>query len=203
MISPIAVNIAVEDELSEMVLRKILQRSERSYVVGQCFRQNGFGYLKKKIAGFNNAAKGIPFIVLTDLDQSPCPASLIATWLPVPRHNNLIFRVAVREIEAWLLADRQGLAAFLNISEANIPPDPESVNDPKAALIKAAEKSRSRVIREDLIPQKGTTGKQGPNYNGQLCDFVVNHWNVPAAANVATHLKRTLNRLSQFVPIIP
>jgi hypothetical protein len=104
----IPINLAVEDELSEVVSRKLLKVTRRSYVVGACYSQGGFGYLRKKISGFNNAAKGTPFFVLTDLDRGPCASALIGEWLPspIPKHPNLILRVAVQEVEAWLLAAR-------------------------------------------------------------------------------------------------
>jgi len=48
----------------------------------------GFGYLKKMINGFNNAAKTAPVLVLTDLDMSECPPTLIQNWLKVRKHHN-------------------------------------------------------------------------------------------------------------------
>jgi hypothetical protein len=45
----IPINLAVEDPLSEAVLRTILHQSNRRYIVGNCYSKNGFGYLKKNI----------------------------------------------------------------------------------------------------------------------------------------------------------
>ena len=77
MMGDIFINLAVEDELSEVVLRKVLRETKRPFVVGTCFRKRGFGYLKSKLSGFNNACKGTPFLILTDLDRKPCPQLLI------------------------------------------------------------------------------------------------------------------------------
>ena len=77
-------------------------------------------------------------MVLTDLDDGPCPSDLIGGWLTSPRHPNLILRVAVREVEAWLLADAGNLAKFLGIDEARIPAIPEEIRDPKAMLVELA-----------------------------------------------------------------
>src|SRR5690349_4586801 len=109
--SLIPVNLATEDELSEVVLRKILAHLNR-YAVGNCYRRGGFGYLQRTISGWNRAARGIPVIVLTDLDQCACPPNLLNNWLNAPCHPNLLFRVAVREVEAWLLADPVHLSQF-------------------------------------------------------------------------------------------
>src|SRR5271163_4824291 len=110
--SPIPINLAVEDELSETVLRAILAFVDREYWIGTTYGRNGYGYLRRTITGWNRAAHGTPFVLLTDLDSSPCPSALIQEWLRVPLHPNLIFRVAVREVEAWLLADARNLARF-------------------------------------------------------------------------------------------
>ena len=109
--SLIPINLAIEDELSEVVLLKLLASSNR-YAVGSCFRRGGYGYLKKTIDGWNKASKSIPFVILTDLDKSECPIALLEQWLTVPRNSNLLFRVAVREVESWLLADRVNFSTF-------------------------------------------------------------------------------------------
>jgi len=107
--SPIPINLATEDELSEAVLSRLLSDARR-FAIGRRYRRGGNGYLKSTIAGWNRAATGIPFLVLTDLDTHHCPSELIASWLAAPQHPNLVFRIAVREVESWLLADRTNFA---------------------------------------------------------------------------------------------
>ena len=131
--SAIPVSLATEDELSEVVLLRILADLRR-YAVGTAYRRGGSGYLQRTVPGWNRAAKGIPFVVLTDLDECECPARLIANWLSVPRHPNLLLRVAVREVEAWPLPDRANLARYLAVREDAIPTDSEGLADPKATL---------------------------------------------------------------------
>jgi hypothetical protein len=92
------------------VLREIIKQSQRPFVIGNCLCHGGYGYLKKNIRAFNHAARGMPFLVLTDLNSTECPPTLIKKWLPYPKHPNLLFRVAVREVEAWLLAHRDAFA---------------------------------------------------------------------------------------------
>ncbi len=200
MTQPIWVNIAVEDSLSDAVLRRLLAASSQRFAVTQSFSRGGFGYLKSKIKGFNVAARGTPFVVLTDLDSSPCAASLIEQWLPVPKHHNLLFRVAVREVEAWLLADRSNLAEHLAVSVAHIPRDPDALHDPKNELIEAAKKSRRREIRESIVPARNTTAKQGPDYNDFLGRFVASTWEPDVAKNSSESLRRAIKCLNEFVP---
>src|SRR2546429_1384171 len=102
MTPPIPLNLAVEDSLTESLLTKILQTIPVKYATRTVYNRGGYGYLKRTINGFNNAAKGIPFLVGTDLDTYECPAALIGAWLQTPKHHNLLVRVAVREAEAWV-----------------------------------------------------------------------------------------------------
>ncbi len=200
MTAPIPIQLAVEDDLSEAILRKILSNSKRPFAIGTCYVGRGFGYLRRTIRGFNNAAKGTPFLVLTDLDRIECPPELIATWLPEPPHPNLLFRVAVKEVEAWLLADQAGLASFLSIKRALVPGDADAIEDPKAQLMDLAKRSSRRDLRADIVPPSGSTRRIGPNYNGRLISFVQGHWDISVAKRYSPSLMRTVEAVSQFVP---
>jgi hypothetical protein len=198
--NPIPVNLATEDELSEMTLLRVLAEVDR-YAIGTAYRRGGFGYLRRTIHGWNSAAKGIPFIVLTDLDASECPARLLSEWLRVAKHPNLLFRVAVHEVESWILADPENLAEFLRVDMALIPPQPDTIADPKGALIKVARKSHSKVLREGIVPARGSTAKQGPDYNGCLGTFIRNNWHLETAKGNSPSLARTVDRIRTFTPV--
>ncbi|MCW7070802.1 MAG: DUF4276 family protein [Methanophagales archaeon] len=198
MNSRIPINLAVEDDLSEAVLRKLLPAK---YTVGVCYKKRGFGYLKKNIRGFNNAAKGMPFLVLTDLDREECPPKLIKEWLSVStQHHNLLFRVAVREVESWVLADRDHFAKFLGIKKEQVPPKVDDIAHPKKCLIDLATKSRKRRLQEDIVPTRGSTAKQGPNYNGRLISFVEKVWNPNEAMHSSPSLRRAIKAVKKFQP---
>lgn len=197
----IPVNLAIEDVLSEAVLRRLLGHVDRDYAIGVAYGRAGFGYLKNTIHGWNRAARGVPFIVLTDLDQYSCPPALIGEWLAEPKSPNLLLRVAVREVESWLLADRANLAGYLGISPKRIPAEADLVADPKAALIELARTSRSRDIRIAVAPKKGSTARQGPEYNASLSAFVRLHWDIRSAQQNSPSLARTVARLNVYTPV--
>ena len=196
----IPVNLATEDELSEVVLRALLEHTRRGFFVGTAYGRRGNGYLRKTISGWNGAARSLPFVVLTDLDLVECPMTLIEDWLAEPLHPNLLLRVAVREVEAWLLADRVNLARYLHVSEKVLPAEADELLDPKAVLVGAAGKSRSGEIRDRVVPRRGSTAKQGRDYNACLCSFVRSAWDIDVAAAHSVSLQRTVARLNTFSP---
>jgi hypothetical protein len=197
----ICINLVFEDALSGAVIGKILAASRQRYLVGVRYNGGGFGWIKKRIGGFNNAAKGMPYFVLTDLDTSECAPALIRQWLRTPKHSNLLLRVAVREVETWLLGCRGLFAAFLAVPENRIPADVEEIPNPKEFVVNLARRSRKRDIRVDIVPEDGSTAKVGPDYNGRLMHFVETSWD-PAVAKVhSPSLRKTIDALDRFRPV--
>lgn len=200
MTNPIPINLVVEDNLSEAVIQRILNESSSRFAVGYSYGRGGYGYIKQKVQAFNNAAKGTPFLVLSDLEDG-CAPTQVKAWLPVPRHNNLIFRIAVREIESWLLADRTGFASFLNIKKELIPENVDGIDDPKRLVINLARRSRKRTLREAIVPIPNSTARVGTDYNGQLSSFVLKAWNIEEAIKHSDSLRRTVEALNEFQPM--
>lgn len=195
----LSINLAFEDPLHEAVLRKVF--SQFGFSVGKCFSHGGYGYLKTKIKAFNHAARLTPFLVLTDLDRVECAPILIRDWLPFPRHSNLLFRVAVREVESWVLAHRDACAKYLGVNQNQIPLNVDEMPDPKQFLINLARKSRFRSIREAIVPRPGSSAQQGPDYNGMLAVFVKDYWDAKIAALNSPSLMKMINALVAFKPI--
>jgi hypothetical protein len=196
----IPINLVFEDVLSEAVLKQMLIQSQRPFLVGVCFNETGYGQIKKKICGFNNAAKGMPYLVLTDLDNEDCPLVILSEWLTQPKHPNLVFRIAVKEVEAWLLAHRSAFAEFLGISVDLIPGDADQIPDPKLLLINLARRSRKRKLQEAIVPERNSTAKIGKAYNRPLIEFVNESWQVASAQTNSPSLKRAINALINFQP---
>lgn len=196
MSSCIPINIVYEDFLSEAIIRKILSDK---YILGTCRNGRGNGYIKKTIKGYNKASRRMAYLILTDLDNNVCAPKLIEEWMgDISRHNNLLFRVAVREVESWVLADRAHFAEFLEISETLVPKDVDGVYDPKQCLINLVKKSKKRNLHDDIVP-KGDA-KQGPNYNNPLISFVMDSWDPHEAICNSPSLKRTIKSIENFQP---
>jgi hypothetical protein len=204
--NPIPLEIAVEDELSESVARRLVQDRGDKFYVSYVYRRGGYGYLRNTIRGWNRASQSRPMLVITDLDDQVCPASLRESWLGTdPLEPNLLFRVAVREVEAWLLADWESLLRFLHVPKRaarNLPPpdSTESVPNPKAELVRLATFSSRREIRQQIVPGPNSTARQGPEYNSKLNSFVSLDWDLSRASKRSSSLRRTIERLTSFSP---
>ena len=192
-----SITLAVEDVLSERVILRMLAQVRGDLTISVRLGFKGNTYLRNIARGLNKAAKGSRFILLTDLDNAEsCPVTIITKWLGGDeRHPNLLFRVAVVEVEGWLLADRKAIAKFLGVPVAKLPENSDSIANPKQFLINLARSSNRSNIRDDLIPKASGTAKVGPNYNGRLAEFIEDNWSCRRARDHSDSLKRAIRRL--------
>ena len=194
-----SVIVAVEDELSGAVMSRLISFSGRNFSINRVFNARGNARLKDGMAKFREASRVLPHIVLTDLDRCPCPPELIENWNAKQLPPQLLFRIAVREVESWLMADREGLAAFLHIDVSKVPQSPETEEDPKRTLVNLARKSRKRRLSQEIVPEAGSSAKIGPLYNTHFVNFVNSGWDIEQARLCAPSLDRTLSRISTFL----
>ncbi|MCB2262786.1 MAG: DUF4276 family protein [Candidatus Thiosymbion ectosymbiont of Robbea hypermnestra] len=192
--------IATEDALSEVVAETLLYQAGRCDIRARVGKK-GFGYLKKRVADLDRLAEnGVPVLLLTDLDRRRCPLEMIAGWLPRPRSARLLFRVAVRETESWVLADRAAFARFVGIPAVAVPTAPDELSDPKAAVLRLVRQSSKRELRRDILPQKGASSPVGLGYNSQLCHFVRSAWSSNRAVKHSPSLSRAVRRVRELLP---
>lgn len=191
-----SLNIVIEDVLSEAVMQRLLVRA--GYAGNVTYRIiRGNDQIKKNVLKYKGASRVVPHIVLTDLDRYPCPPALLDAWGVGELPSTMLLRIAVREVEAWLLSDRKGIAAFLHTAIEKVPFYPETEADPKQTLFSVVRKSRKRRLVDEMVPQSGA--HIGPLYNERMCDFALNHWNIDAAVVNAPSLARNISRISAFL----
>lgn len=188
--------LAVEDELSEAISMQILGRFDIE--IRYTIRGKGNVSLRQKTPELNRSANGTAVFLLTDLDSPrDCPPGLIRSWFKGELNSRFFFRVAVMEVESWVMADREEFSAFLSIPLHRIPSPTDSIPNPKEFLVSLARKSRKKTVRQGLVPTPGTNLSVGTEYNVILSEFVQDRWDLQRAATVSPSLKRTLDRLSQ------
>lgn len=190
--------IAYEDAPSEAVITRLVSAYAPKLAVTQRFPANGFGQIKANLQRFRNASNVLPHIVLTDLDQFACASALLQNWKVLPLHERMLFRIAVREVEAWLIADRRGIASLLSVAVSKVTTTPDDLPDPKQTLVNLARNSRSRRFASEFVPATGSVAQIGPLYNDHLCRFAREQWNVQNAVGFSPSLERSVARLRQF-----
>jgi hypothetical protein len=200
--------IAVEDDLSDAVVRRLLSHARRGFQV--CGRYplprlaylrpelSGYGYLKTNVQAFNKAAAETPHLLLTDLDVAACATELIQQWIGGTLHPNFVLRVAVREVEAWLLADVDNMAEFLRLAPRDMPTRIEAVAHPKEEIVRLASISPDDEIRDNLSRRPGSTATTGRLFTRSLVGYVRDRWDIDAAAANADSLGRALRALRSF-----
>jgi len=190
------ITAAVEGPTDEAVARKLVAHVGAQ--PGTVHGKQGKPHLRQQIDSYNHAARRTPWLILVDLDRdADCAPPFVQAWLPRPAPF-LCLRVAVRAVEAWLLADAERLAAFLGVAAGRIVAQPEQLDDPKQAMVDLAGASRRRDILADMVPRAGSGRKVGPAYTSRLIEFVTNHWRPEAAARRAESLARTIRCLSRL-----
>ena len=200
MSSPVYVSGAVEGPSDEPVLRRIVEG--RGASVHRVQVQNGKSNLRRALPGYNAAARWSAWLVLVHLDQDfACPAALVADWLP-GASSHMRFRVVVRQVEAWLLADTERFARFFSVKKNSVPTAPDMLPDARATVLALASTSRRMAIRQDMTPRPGSGRRVGPAYTSRLIDFASNPsagWRLEVAATRSPSLARCLLRLDDLV----
>lgn len=172
--NPLLINAAVEGVVDEAALRRVFRQFPAS--LHRLFVMGGKSKLIQRLPSYNHAAVWHPWIVLIDLDQdADCAPTAKGLWLPTPEPN-LCFRIAVRAVEAWLLADSVAISNFLHVPVSRIPTQPETLTDPKRTLVDLAQRSRRSSIVADMTPRQGSGRGVGPAYTSRLIEFASFHW---------------------------
>jgi Domain of unknown function (DUF4276) len=192
------IHTLVEGLMDEAAANSLIKMA--GHTPGTCFGKKGYTKIQSKVESFNQTSVGAIYLVLVDFMDTglPCPAEVVSERVP-HRRPNLLFRIVVRELESWLLADKENLADFLNVSVAKIPTDPERLKDPKLTLVNLARSSRSKSIREALVPDPGSvTAKEGRLYTSEMIRLIQERWDIATARGNSESLNKCCNRLEEM-----
>jgi len=200
----------VEDQPSAEVARKLVAHRNTAckttlhFLDGHPTVTRGFGGIKKMTSAFLNMADaGLYTFIMTDLDKTDCPPTLIRDWFSIPREQpitlppQVVFRVPVREVESWLLADHNAFARFMKIPKANFANRPDALPDPKEHLRDVIQRKGRKKWQKEMLPQS-PTASIGPLYNEKLCKFIREKWDPARAANNSPSLDRAIKALMRL-----
>jgi hypothetical protein len=153
----------------------------------------GKGNLDRELDGYNAAAQGSPWLVVRDLDtDAPCAGAFLESVSPsgfVPSPW-MCFRLAVHEIESWLMADEKGFSQFFEVDAALVPAKPDEEADPTVTMLNAVRKSRRARIRRAMLPPTGGSAQVGPLYEDTIIEFGMGPWSLARACKRSPSLKR-------------
>jgi hypothetical protein len=201
----IEVDYTGEGRVDAQVARRLILAA--GHVPGRDFVSNrphkGKDALDLSLKGLNAGAPfGNPVLVLRDLDHdAPCAGEWVAdlsrTRLGRPQHKALLLRVAVRSVEAWLMADAKGLAQAGGLRLGLVPRDPEAETNPKATLVSLLCRHGDRHVREALRIRSKDERPTDQVLGAWIAEFVADRWDVEAASRSARapSLSRCLARL--------
>lgn len=194
-------NIVCEGMTDAPILRKIAE--ELGFSIAEIWEKGGSGNIKKYLASYNQAAQNIPhqpWFVVLDLDQKECAPSYARECL-YQASPNMIFRIAVREIESWIMSDREHFAKFFRIPKEKIPLFPDEEINPKRKLVQLVkEYCNDKNIQLDIIPM----GKAefGRGYLSQIQKFLFgnkNTWRLEEGIKHSESLQKARERLLELL----
>lgn len=196
------VTCAVEGASDVPVAKRLLTESGLS--MGPIRVARGKSQIDPRLSGWNESATRQPWLVLRDLDHDDhgtCVPALRLELLGGALQEGMCFRLAVRSIEAWLLADHDGFQDYFGV-RSQLPASVDSLSDPKAVLIDRCRRSRKRDIREGVPPKQGSGRKLGPEYVALVTDYSQGVWDPSQARQRSPSLDRALrdlDRLSDWI----
>ena len=162
---------------------------------------SGKDQLDKKLPAYNAAAAYEPFLVMRDLDDDAECAPTFLKTKEITSAEFMCFRLIVRSLEAWLMADAQALANWLQVGIERLPVAPESLTNPKETLLALARRSASRDLKSDLLPSSKSGRQTGPLYAARLQEFIGDSWNIRrvVASGRAPSLARAVSCLERAI----
>ena len=145
-----------------------------------------------------SAQAGLLVVALGDLEQHPCPVTLIRRYLPKGPAPGFCLRLAVRMTESWLLADAEAMGKFLHVPLSKLPKAPDQIAHPKRLIVELAQRYAPKALASDLVPPAGMTGLVGPAYRVRMDAFVRQFWHPREARRRSPSLDRAIRALSGF-----
>ena len=192
------VRYAVEGPTDRPVAEKLLQAS--GLYPAQPFIVGGKAKLDKKLPGINSSAMHWAWLVIRDLDKDDrnrCVPDLLVNLLDGQANDRMCFRLAVRSIEAWLMADSEAFADFFAVRR-RLPYRVDELEDPKNSLLNLCRKSRRKQISEGVPPRQGSGRRVGPEYVAIVQEFVRRSWCPNRARQRSPSLERALRSLDRL-----
>lgn len=192
------INVVVEGLVDRFAVERLAAAAGLD--IGRVVVTNGKDSFNRRLPKYNAAARHSSWLAVRDSDRDgdDCPVTLRSVLLDGPQSPGLSLRLAVRTIEAWLLADAEMVVKHFSVPANKVPGDPEQLERPKHELVHSCRSSRRRDVRAAMVPPDGKGGT-GPDYTGFVGRYVREAWRPTVAAQHAPSLARALRELDVMV----
>ncbi len=189
-------DLLVEGLTDEIFVRRCFR--DLGIEVGTVFGKRGVNYVREKARGFAYRGQYSPILILADFVdlKATCAPEAARLLVPAPPVLTLV-RLAVHEIESWLLASRSELATYFRIPLSMLPAAPDTVVDPKLALVNLARRSGKSRIRDMFVPRLGVSSIVGQGYVDGFSEFMEGHWDLESAQENSPSLARFVDRAKE------
>ena len=190
------VRYAVEGWGDEPVAEKLIRAAGRQ--PRRILSAGGKSKLDPKLPGFNLSARHHPWLIIRDLDNDGdgrCFPDILARFIGGEISGRLAFRLPVRSVESWLLADRESFSDFFHVPPSKVPSDPDQLDNPKLAVVAACRSSGQRGIRLAMVPRQKSGRAVGAEYAATIREYAVSQWRLPQASVGSPSLRRTMERI--------
>lgn len=196
-----AVEGASDTAIAERLIRSCGGHPVRRITAG------GKRKLDARIPALNQLGRHTPWFVVRDCDNDDAPFGgsqelLIDSLMGGPRSNFFNLCLAVRAVEAWVLADPDTVSSHFGVARSKVPPQPDDLQDPKKRFVDLLATSRRRDIREAMVPAPKSGRKIGPEYVAYLNEYSENTWSIERAKVNSPSLLRAVERLSSLTEAV-
>lgn len=206
------VYIVGEDEATKAVIIRLLREyAPNLHVLGELPARGS--QIKSKIANFNQLASRFPVILLTDLDDEPCgPICKTNLLNKIVQQQDFIINIAIDEVEAWLMADKDGFSRYFGIPLAQMPVSTMQKMSGRRSLPEISVPLKSSWYLTHNLMQFSTNAERkaqvavspkdknskGKEYNTAVVPFIQDVWNPEVARAASDSLNRMIIRLGKI-----
>lgn len=207
----IYVYISAEDQVTKAVIEQLLTFVSPRIKVFKNMPTRG-GEIKSKILELNTLSHSKPVIALLDLDDNTCAPLFRQNLLRGTSQNtDFILNIAVDEAEAWLMADKIGFARYFGIPQGLIPnaklqkmggmKQVQELDFPIKSSLQLTHQIMQYSTNTELKQQMVAEGSaaKGKEYNSAILPYIINKWDIKAAAQNSDSLRRMIKRLTDLV----
>jgi hypothetical protein len=110
--------------------------------------------------------------------------------------SGMFVRVAVREIESWLIANHEAMEIFMGTGR-KFPDEPDKLDDPKRLLLNLLKR---KYLRGDVVRvSKDGNVAQGIAYNNVIGKWIDECWSPERAGDKSQSLRRAIDKLGRYI----